>query len=198
MTPTLDQIEAARSPKGGFTRESLQKLGIGWPPPRGWLKKLLRQAGGGKITPSEPQRAAPKSARTIKIIFDGGTSCNIPAKGYGNGYGSYKRDDEPVYRCEFRTPMSANAAEVMTALHAIRAFNLETSDWKAETDLHFQGDSQIALKWIRNYRSKAKPSQKSSQEFRNVIALIHFELKAFRSVKADWWPRSNSLRIFGH
>jgi len=38
------QIEKAMTPAGGWTRETLRKLGVSWPPPRGWKKKLVRNA----------------------------------------------------------------------------------------------------------------------------------------------------------
>lgn len=36
-------IESMKTPKGGWTKESLQLLGVGWPPPKGWKKKLESQ-----------------------------------------------------------------------------------------------------------------------------------------------------------
>jgi len=35
------EIEAARTPRGGWTRETLAGWGIPWPPPPGWRKRLL-------------------------------------------------------------------------------------------------------------------------------------------------------------
>ena len=35
------EIEAGRSPAGGFTREQLAAWGVPWPPPAGWLHALL-------------------------------------------------------------------------------------------------------------------------------------------------------------
>jgi hypothetical protein len=40
------EIEAARSPRGGWTRETLAAWGIPWPPPAGWLQALLREEDG--------------------------------------------------------------------------------------------------------------------------------------------------------
>jgi hypothetical protein len=37
--PTRDEIESARN-----TRAQLAEWGVGWPPPKGWRKKLLRVA----------------------------------------------------------------------------------------------------------------------------------------------------------
>ncbi len=33
-------IESLRTPNGGFTRATLESLGVSWPPPKGWKKKL--------------------------------------------------------------------------------------------------------------------------------------------------------------
>lgn len=33
---TWEEIDAARTPKGGFTRKALEQWGIPWPPPSGW------------------------------------------------------------------------------------------------------------------------------------------------------------------
>lgn len=38
--PTREEIDAARTPKGGWTREQLAKWGVPWPPPKGWRKAL--------------------------------------------------------------------------------------------------------------------------------------------------------------
>lgn len=40
-TPTADEIEAARTPRGGWTKKQLAIGGVPWPPPKGWKKRLL-------------------------------------------------------------------------------------------------------------------------------------------------------------
>ena len=42
---TPDEIEAGRSPAGGFTRKQLAAWNVPWPPPAGWLQALLRGEG---------------------------------------------------------------------------------------------------------------------------------------------------------
>lgn len=37
---TIEEIEAARSPKGGWTRKTLEGWGVPWPPPKGWKEAL--------------------------------------------------------------------------------------------------------------------------------------------------------------
>lgn len=43
-SPTAAEIEAAKSPRGGWTRAQLAEWGVPWPPPKGWKQRLLRQA----------------------------------------------------------------------------------------------------------------------------------------------------------
>lgn len=38
---TEAEIEAGKSPKGGYTREQLAEWGVPWPPPRGWKDRLM-------------------------------------------------------------------------------------------------------------------------------------------------------------
>ena len=41
---TPEQIEASRSDRGGWTRETLAQWGVPWPPPKGWRRALTRNA----------------------------------------------------------------------------------------------------------------------------------------------------------
>lgn len=40
--PSPEQIEAARTPAGGWTRTTLASWGVPWPPPKGWRDGLRR------------------------------------------------------------------------------------------------------------------------------------------------------------
>lgn len=40
----LKKIEQAKTSKGGFSKKSFIKLGLEWPPKKGWQKELLKQA----------------------------------------------------------------------------------------------------------------------------------------------------------
>ncbi|GIF14927.1 hypothetical protein Ate01nite_49590 [Actinoplanes teichomyceticus] len=37
-----DEIEAAKTPKGGWTKATLAAWGVPWPPPPGWKDELIR------------------------------------------------------------------------------------------------------------------------------------------------------------
>lgn len=39
---TMEDIEAGRSPAGGFTRETLASWGVPWPPTKGWQQRLIQ------------------------------------------------------------------------------------------------------------------------------------------------------------
>lgn len=41
MRLTKEIIMAARTPRGGFTKETLAGWGIAWPPRKGWIDELL-------------------------------------------------------------------------------------------------------------------------------------------------------------
>ena len=42
---TREEIDAARTPKGGWTRAQLEAWGVPWPPPKGWLRALVSGKG---------------------------------------------------------------------------------------------------------------------------------------------------------
>ena len=36
-----EEINAARTPRGGWTKEQLAQWGVPWPPPKGWKESLV-------------------------------------------------------------------------------------------------------------------------------------------------------------
>ena len=61
-------IEMLSSKKGGMTKEALAILGVPWPPPKGWKKRLLK---GEAVKPKRPkpqrQKAPPRNAKKDKF-----------------------------------------------------------------------------------------------------------------------------------
>lgn len=55
MTDIKAWVESFESPNGGYTRQALEAMGVGWPPGRGWKRRLTR----GKPLPARP--SAPDS-----------------------------------------------------------------------------------------------------------------------------------------
>lgn len=147
--------------------------------------------------------------RTVSIEFDGGTPCNIPRLGYGDGYGSCQITGGPVRRCAFNRPMSANAAELWTLARAIA--DVRTRFEVRTTGLLIRGDSQIALKWAgigagilpvnskgKTRRKAAKVSEAASDEFRASIQEVAAFIHGFARVETEWRGREHSVRLFGH
>lgn len=133
--------------------------------------------------------------KTIRIEFDGGTPCNIPRLGYGNGYGSYKIEHFPIMRLNFGTPMSANVAEIRTLIHAIEL----VSEWgnHASTILEIHGDSKIALNRCKK-KLTAKQMKKSSPDFAEACNVLCGLCDLFAIVETHWRGRQASVKLFGH
>ncbi len=57
---TLEQIEAAKTKNGGWTKDQLTEWGIAWPPPKGWKHQLLNKQPftGLTLPPSKPDLSA--------------------------------------------------------------------------------------------------------------------------------------------
>ncbi len=132
--------------------------------------------------------------KTVRIEFDGGTPCNIPRLGYGDGYGSYKIDDQPVYRLNFRIPMSCNVAEMTTILRAVQAVAQNHNPHTTKLDIY--GDSQTALK--RCLVPIPKKRRQNGTEFSGTANMLFTICAQFAQVTTHWRGRAASVRLFGH
>ncbi len=132
---------------------------------------------------------------TTRIEFDGGTTCNVPAKGFGTGYGSYQINSDPIVKLEFDLPMSNNAAEVLTVFFAI----MDAKN-KGAKSLHIIGDSQIALRWVDVGAGNVKVSKGAGSGTREFQKAISFLLRAAQGMKitTKWQSRVYSVLTFGH
>lgn len=59
MRLTHEEIEDARTSRGGWTRATLESWGVPWPPPKGWRMALIR----GNPIPHQPHPAPPSKRR---------------------------------------------------------------------------------------------------------------------------------------
>lgn len=48
--PSAEEIEAAKSPNGGWTRETLARWNVPWPPPKGWKEQIIGKVRCGDCT----------------------------------------------------------------------------------------------------------------------------------------------------
>lgn len=67
MRVTREEIEAKRTPAGGFTRAALASWGVPWPPPKGWMRALIR----GAIEPDFLQTQEWRELRYATMQRDG-------------------------------------------------------------------------------------------------------------------------------
>ena len=129
---------------------------------------------------------------SFKVIeFDGGTSCNNPKLGYGQGYGSFQIDGGEIHRVKFGIGHSCNSAEIATLTAALEF--LAESGYAG--NVLARGDSQIALKWAT---SRSEPSPKTSQIFQQSIPPLRKQVSRFFKVRTEWRSRIVSVKIFGH
>lgn len=82
---TREEIEAGRTPKGGFTKAQLAEWGVPWPPPAGWMDALLagktmQEAGLPSLEPSpiRPQVSAHELLRQVVMaVIDRGHASDL-------------------------------------------------------------------------------------------------------------------------
>lgn len=154
-------------------------------------------ASENAISPEASETAQIPYECTI-VRFDGGSPCNDPKKGYGEGYGSYQigNGTDPV-RLKFGQAMSANTAEIRTATSALSSVALSQGHGKW---VHIIGDSQIALRWIDRAHSKhpIKVSKGSSEAFIESIEKLYEAVQGFEKIVTEWQPRHKMVAVFGH
>lgn len=149
-------------------------------------------------TPTELFKDSPAPEGYIVIQFDGGTSSNVPP--FGKGYGSHCINSGEIVRLKFSERMSANVAEIKTAMEALKAVQKRT---EGPYKVYITGDSQIALKWIESAykRDHRKVSAKATELFKQTIGELRtmFENNyRISDLKVQWKPRKFSVATFGH
>lgn len=143
-------------------------------------------------------KAIQSELQTIRVEFDGGTPCNIPRLGYGIGYGSYKINGQPIVRVTHGIPMSANVAEIMTLVSALKDVQVQFGN---RVKVKIFGDSQIALNWAAGHTpsgKKKKFSKKVNQPFRDAVDALRLMTTQFSIVTTNWRGRAKSVELFGH
>ena len=145
---------------------------------------------------------SPISQYDFVIEADGGTSCNDPKRGFGEGYGSFRISRPsrnqiwPIERVGFGVGHSCNSAEIFTLVAALRSMLKWIEDVNPrESTILLRSDSRIALKWAC---CKKQPPNKGSPKFHEGIAMLRDEVKKFKAVRTEWRGREESVRIFGH
>lgn len=134
----------------------------------------------------------------LTVESDGGTSCNIPAKGYGLGYGSFRIDGGKIQRRKFGNGYSNNAAEIEIITEALQYIG---KHWEPnELTLTFCSDSEIALKWLKitNSGQQVKIGKKTSEGMKRAVDRLRTFSPRFQKIVTQWQPRKESVKAFGH
>ena len=128
------------------------------------------------------------------IECDGGTPCNNPRIGYGDGYGSYRIDKGKVVRVDFKKPMSVNEAEVSILICAIED---AISRFGKNQSFEILSDSKIIVNCVNFSHKKKKFSLGCSEGYKNGVSKLR-ELLDFFQASASWISRNHMVSIFGH
>jgi len=131
---------------------------------------------------------------TALIYFDGGTTCNKPSVGLGEGYGSYKINSRPIVRLKLGKPHTNNSAEVATLYAAV--VEAKALGWRK---LHIFGDSQVALKAClpRPVSRSSRYPDNGSDMYKQARRDLQLAL-AYVTFTTQWVPREQIFNLFGH
>lgn len=75
MKFTAEEIEAARTAKGGFDRATLANWGVPWPPPTGWMRMLIdgkpipQPGEGGEAATRVRPSACPEAKLLQQVVL---------------------------------------------------------------------------------------------------------------------------------
>lgn len=145
------------------------------------------------------------------ILTDGGTSCNIPARGYGAAYGSYVMYKEGQQigtgRYEFEKG-SNNFAEISIMHRALITFLhllLDSKERRAVSQLHLCSDSRLSVRHLSRFASGIEHvavSRGSSALFVGALVELQKIVRALLlldiTITSSWVPRAIPLRYLGH
>lgn len=137
-----------------------------------------------------------------RVDFDGGAKGPGFPPGLGNGYGSYRINDEAVARVDHRAVMTANCAEVLTLCCALE--ELAARQDPAALAVHVQGDSQIALSRLKAARGVGRGKKnrvrvaKGSEGYVAACERLRAVAVLFGQFTSRWQPRERSVETFGH
>ena len=140
------------------------------------------------------------SQKKLIIIFDGGTTCNVPSKGFGEGYGSFKVGDHPIQRVKFGVGHSANSAEIRTLIEALKYAKQYFDKITLANGVIVYGDSKIALRWLKSPGFLLPTAFKGKEPTQNFIEAVKLlkEARKGLSTQTQWHHRSESVKLFGH
>ena len=99
------EIDAFKTPKGGFDKQGLAALGVPWPPPPGWRERLMTYGPSPPIAPSalRPEYDPHELLRKVVLaVVEAGHASDLYAFPDVLDYFGAKLPDDPeaAYRSE--------------------------------------------------------------------------------------------------
>lgn len=135
--------------------------------------------------------------RTVRVHFDGGAKGSGCEPGTGWGYGSYQIDRNPVCRVDHGSVMTANAAETLTLIKALKS--VAASHNAQSTRVLIEGDSTIVINKVRYMANGGKKIKlRGSERFTEALQELAEIVRLFAVVEATWKSREHAVRAFGH
>ncbi|WP_405808462.1 hypothetical protein OG524_35935 [Streptomyces sp. NBC_01520] len=72
VLPSPEVIEAAKTPKGAWTRAQLAEWSVPWPPPKGWKDELIKRWKAAQPDGAPPPQHRPAPAGFAQEALDVG------------------------------------------------------------------------------------------------------------------------------
>ncbi|MCX5401329.1 hypothetical protein [Streptomyces sp. NBC_00102] len=70
--PSPEEVEAARTPAGGWKRDQLAAWGVPWHPPKGWKDELAKRWKAARPNGAPPPLPSPAPAHFAQDTLDFG------------------------------------------------------------------------------------------------------------------------------
>ncbi len=113
---TEAEIAAAATPRGGWTRETMQAWGVPWPPPKGWRKAITARELASKANAAIEEK---ETARAT-IIADASLNPRSKLAGWAGWIKTDKMPAGKFFSGVLKTaPQSSSVAEAMSIVNTI-------------------------------------------------------------------------------
>lgn len=189
--PSPSEIEAAKSPAGGWSRETLEGWGLPWPAPRGW-RRQLKKRWWEMFKVSDPMTiedliggvdATDECARPLgaSVWFDG--SCG-PRNPGGTAKGGWVIETNDGRRIEGKKVIAEHSTNNVAEFGALIGALNQCSEFGIKV-VQIRGDSKLVVETVsRRWRCKARHLKPMLDEALNLLRRFEWTIK--------WVPREQN------